>query len=66
MKETYEPQRPRENLTGDPDATAISCPTFLRLAAVAGCAVGVGGGLGAALTACGEDVQTMTSSAAAA
>ena len=48
----------------DPKGSTVSRRQFLKMAGVAGAAVGVGGGLGGLLAACGDDEETTTTAGA--
>jgi branched-chain amino acid transport system substrate-binding protein len=50
--------------TSIPDAKALSRRDFLRIAGVSGAAIGLAGGLGGVLAACGQEETTTTGAAA--
>jgi hypothetical protein len=51
------------NDAGTTSGKSVSRREFLRLAGIAGVAVGVGGSLGGVLAGCGEDAETTTTAA---
>ncbi len=56
-------ERPEDRVEQGSEHGAVSRRQFLKMAGVAGAALGIGGGLGGLLAACGEEESTTTSAA---
>jgi branched-chain amino acid transport system substrate-binding protein len=65
MQEDFQKDHPQESPSLDDEGKVVSRREFLKIAGVAGAAVGMAGGLGGILAACGGEETTTTSAAPA-